>query len=157
MTLKVQILQTLRRFFIILVGLTMTWFIEKNAYFQYMQTWFDAQLDQKIFVGIYFRGRYQSYHWFVLGLQTTTRAVNYPWSMSASIACLFDGITENCSEHIKDISKILGISLSVCKKFSNSAIGLWNVEKAIWGELCFQVIYHISTNSFLPWIVSTLE
>ena len=54
MTLKVQILQTLRRLFIILVGLglTMTWFSEKKAYFQYMQTWFDAQLDQKIFDGI---------------------------------------------------------------------------------------------------------
>ena len=25
----------------------------KNAYFQYMQTWFDAQLDQKILDGIY--------------------------------------------------------------------------------------------------------
>ena len=24
----------------------------KNAYFQYMQTWFDAQLDQKILDGI---------------------------------------------------------------------------------------------------------
>ena len=24
----------------------------KNAYFQYMQTWFDAQLDQKIMDGI---------------------------------------------------------------------------------------------------------
>ena len=30
----------------------MTWFSEKNAYFQYMQTWFDAQLDQKILDGI---------------------------------------------------------------------------------------------------------
>ena len=25
----------------------------KNAYFHYMQTWFDAQLDQKILDGIY--------------------------------------------------------------------------------------------------------
>ena len=25
----------------------------ENAYFQYMQTWFDAQLDQKILDGIY--------------------------------------------------------------------------------------------------------
>ena len=33
MTLKVQILQTLRRLFIILVGLTMTWFIEKMLIF----------------------------------------------------------------------------------------------------------------------------
>ena len=39
MNFKVQILQTLRRLFIILVGLTMTWF--------------DAQLDQKILDGIY--------------------------------------------------------------------------------------------------------
>ena len=28
----------------------------KNAYFQYMHTWFDAQLDQKILDGLYFRG-----------------------------------------------------------------------------------------------------
>ena len=33
MTLKVQILQTLRRLFIILVGLTMTWFSEKMLIF----------------------------------------------------------------------------------------------------------------------------
>ena len=26
---------------------------DKNAYFQYMHTWFDAQLDQKILDGIY--------------------------------------------------------------------------------------------------------
>ena len=50
-SLKVQILQPLRRLFIILLGLTMTWFSEKNAYFQYMQSWFDAQLDQKILDG----------------------------------------------------------------------------------------------------------
>ena len=29
-------------------------FSEKNAYFQYMLAWFDAQLDQKICEGIYF-------------------------------------------------------------------------------------------------------
>ena len=52
MTLNVQILKTLSELFIILVGLTMSWFSEKNAYFQYMQTWFDAQLDQKILDGI---------------------------------------------------------------------------------------------------------
>ena len=28
-------------------------FSEKNAYFQYAQAWFDAQLDQKILDGIY--------------------------------------------------------------------------------------------------------
>ena len=55
MTLNVRILQSLRRLFIILVGLTMTWYSEnsKNAYFQYMHTWFDAQLDQKILKFIY--------------------------------------------------------------------------------------------------------
>ena len=26
----------------------------KNAYFQYMQTWFEAQLDKKILEGIYY-------------------------------------------------------------------------------------------------------
>ena len=26
--------------------------LQKNAYFQYMQTWFDAQLDQKTLNGI---------------------------------------------------------------------------------------------------------
>ena len=52
MTLNVQILQSLRTLFIILVGLTMTLFGEKNAYFQYMHKWFDAQLDQKILEGI---------------------------------------------------------------------------------------------------------
>ena len=31
----------------------MTWFREKNAYCQYMQTWSDAQLDWKILNGIY--------------------------------------------------------------------------------------------------------
>ena len=29
----------------------MTLFSEKNAYFQYMHKWFDAQLDQKILEG----------------------------------------------------------------------------------------------------------
>ena len=48
MTLKVQILQSLRRLFIILVGLTMTWFCDKMLISnRYMQTWFDAQFDQK--------------------------------------------------------------------------------------------------------------
>jgi len=48
--LKVQILKIMRRLLIILVGLTR--FSEKNAHFQYMQTWFD-QLDQKILDGIH--------------------------------------------------------------------------------------------------------
>ena len=47
MTLKVQILQSLRKLFILLVGLTMTWFSEKNAYFHYMHLWFNAQLNKK--------------------------------------------------------------------------------------------------------------
>ena len=59
MTLKVQILQTLRMLFIILVGLMMTRFSEK------MQTWFDAQLDLKILEGIYLlhQGYFQEDNW----------------------------------------------------------------------------------------------
>ena len=47
MTLKIKILRCLRRLFIVLVSLMMTWFSEKNAYFHYMNTWFHAQLVQK--------------------------------------------------------------------------------------------------------------
>jgi hypothetical protein len=36
-----------------LVGLRITWFSEKNTYYQCMHTCFDAQLDQIILNGIY--------------------------------------------------------------------------------------------------------
>ena len=47
LTLKLQILQSLRRLFIILVGLTMTWFSEKCLFPNLCPTW------SKILDGIY--------------------------------------------------------------------------------------------------------
>ena len=53
--------QFLSTLFIILVGLMVTLFSEKNAYFhQKHTTWFYVQLDQKILRGIYCRIPYMS-------------------------------------------------------------------------------------------------
>ena len=63
---KWQILQSLRRLFIILVGLTTTWFSEK------MHTWFDAQLDQKIVDSLY-SGYLQTFFHIFLNLHQFTK------------------------------------------------------------------------------------
>ena len=53
-TLQVRILQSLRRLFMILVGLMMTWFSEKILIStRCICTCFHIQLDQKILAGIY--------------------------------------------------------------------------------------------------------
>ena len=61
MTLKVQILQSLRRLFIILVGLTMTLFSKNNL---------DARLDQKILHGIFWG--YSVWVWLMLYYDTNS-------------------------------------------------------------------------------------